>query len=190
MSWNANTIRSAKHASTGRFTFFPLLLFVALVATRSGQTQTAATDPGVRGGPAGAGRPIAGLTDSQKAFYMTGLAEFLQLDSVKGAVPNTGAGLGPRFNAESCGQCHAQPAIGGTSPSTNPQIAAATDQGATNLIPFFIATNGPVREAWFPYQSDLPTAESMIFSQSRAAATPRDAIFRSPTFKEQRTMAI
>jgi CxxC motif-containing protein (DUF1111 family) len=162
MSWNANTIRSAKRTSTGRFTFFPLLLFVALVATRSGQTQTAATDPGVRGGPAGAGRPIAGLTASQKAFYMTGLAEFLQIESVKGTVPNTGSGLGPRFNAESCGQCHAQPAIGGTSPSTNPQIAAATDQGATNLIPFFIATNGPVREARFPYQSDLSTPDGGV----------------------------
>src|ERR1039457_4014554 len=78
MSWNANTIRSAKRASTGRFTFFPLLLFVALVATRSGQTQTAATDPGVRGGPAGAGRPIAGVDARPKSLFHTRRAELTQ----------------------------------------------------------------------------------------------------------------
>src|SRR5438045_1186672 len=74
-----------------------------------------AKDPGVRGGAAGAGGFVAGLTateqqvanDSAEAFQETeGLAD----------------GLGPRLNGEGCAQCHAFPATGGTSPATNPQI--------------------------------------------------------------------
>jgi CxxC motif-containing protein (DUF1111 family) len=67
--------------------------------------------------------------------------------------------LGPAFNSNSCSSCHAQPAVGGTSPSTsqypnigpNPQIGAASDAGATNNIPYFISADGPVREARFPF---------------------------------------
>jgi CxxC motif-containing protein (DUF1111 family) len=66
-------------------------------------------------------------------------------------------GLGPLFNAIDCAQCHAQPAEGGSSPSTtafpnigpNPQVADATLDGATNTVPSFITANGPVREARF-----------------------------------------
>lgn len=114
-----------------------------------------AKDPGVRGGPAAAGAAITGLTPVQQSFYSAGLMNFQQIDSVTGSVPNTGNGLGPRFNGESCGQCHAAPSTGGSSPAVNPQVAAATDQGATNQIPFFIRSDGPVREARFPYTSDL-----------------------------------
>src|SRR5712692_6288182 len=78
----------------------------------------AAKDPGVRGGPAGAGLPIAGLTPGQQTFFNAGLDAFLEIDSVRGTIPGTGAGLGPTFNMDSCGGCHAQPAAGGTSPST------------------------------------------------------------------------
>ncbi len=114
-----------------------------------------ATDPGVRSGPPGAGGAIAGLTSNQLSFFSAGQANFVQVDSVSGTIPNTGNGLGPRFNAESCAQCHAQPAMGGTSPSVNPQVADANDQGATNQVPSFITINGPVREARFPYTLDL-----------------------------------
>ena len=37
----------------------------------------------------------------------------------------------------------------------NPQVAVATDQGATNQVPSFITLHGPVREARFPYTLDL-----------------------------------
>jgi CxxC motif-containing protein (DUF1111 family) len=87
---------------------------------------------------------------------------FSQIDSVTGSVPKTGNGLGPRFNAESCAQCHAQPSTGGSSPSLNPQLAAAVDQGAINQIPSFITANGPVREARFPYTSDLKQADGGV----------------------------
>ena len=129
MFWKLETSRLAKSRLAGRCntpsTRLPMLLITAVLCTM-GQS-VAQTDPGVRGGPAAAGSPITGLTGAQQSFFSAGLINFMQLDSVTGSVTNTGNGLGPRFNAESCGQCHAQPAVGGTSPAINPQIAAATD---------------------------------------------------------------
>ena len=46
----------------------------------------------------------------------------------------TEPGLGPRFNLDSCGGCHSQPAIGGTSPAVNPQVAVANKNGASNCF--------------------------------------------------------
>jgi len=134
----------------------PALVLMAVGGVNgASRNNTTAHDPGVRGGPPGGGGPIAGLTANQLAFFNAGQSSFAETVSVLGRLENTGAGLGPRFNAESCAQCHAQPAIGGTSPFTNPQVADATDQGATNQVPSFITLNGPVREAHFPYTLDL-----------------------------------
>ncbi|MGA7379599.1 MAG: di-heme oxidoredictase family protein [Terriglobales bacterium] len=175
------------------------LLPFTLFATTPGGTQTGATDPGVRVGPPGAGNAITGLSQNQLAFFGAGQTNFVQIDSVTGSVPNTGNGLGPRFNAESCGQCHAQPAIGGTSPLPNPQIAAGHDQQASNYIPFFITLDGPVREARFPLTADLRHPDGGVhdlFTISgrtdasgcklaqpdfRAAAEAGNLIFRIPT---------
>jgi CxxC motif-containing protein (DUF1111 family) len=106
-----------------------------------------ARDPGVRGGPPGAGGPIGGLTTAQGAFFTEGLARFNEVDAVAN-------GLGPRFNLDSCAGCHAFPAVGGSSPATNPQVAVAGKAGATNVIPAFITSNGPVREARFKTNLD------------------------------------
>ena len=78
----------------------------------------------------------------------------MEVDSVSGTVPGTGLGLGPRFNMDQCAGCHAYPAVGGTSPFLNPQIAVATKNGAMNTIPFFITANGPVREPRFVFFPD------------------------------------
>jgi CxxC motif-containing protein (DUF1111 family) len=119
-----------------------------------------AEDPGPRAGTVNAGTPLSSLTPAQLQFFQDGLSRFLQVDSVTGQMAGEpGVGLGPGFNSTSCGSCHAQPAVGGTSPSTsffpfvgpNPQVAAATDYGGTNSIPFFITLDGPVREARFPF---------------------------------------
>src|SRR5215831_16414176 len=109
-------------------------------------------DPGVRSGPPGAGSPLPGLTVKEAKFFNAGQTQFMNVQSVTGSVAGTEAGLGPRFNLDSCGGCHAQPAVGGTSPSVNPQVAVATKNGATNTIPAFITLGGPVREVRF--QSD------------------------------------
>jgi CxxC motif-containing protein (DUF1111 family) len=131
-------------------------------ATEAGQAVDAATavDPGVRANSVGAGQPIDGLTAAQMQFFQDGLQRFLEVNSVSGTMAGeSGSGLGPGYNSNSCGSCHAQPATGGSSPSAaaypnigpNPQVQAAFDAGATNDLPFFITADGPVREARFPY---------------------------------------
>jgi CxxC motif-containing protein (DUF1111 family) len=112
------------------------------------------SDPGVRGGPPGAGGALVGLNSNEVAFFNGALKRFQEVDSVRGTLTD-GSGLGPRFNADSCATCHAQPAVGGTSPvSTNPQVALATEFGARNTVPSFIFNGGPVREARFILQTD------------------------------------
>jgi CxxC motif-containing protein (DUF1111 family) len=121
---------------------------------------SSAQDPGPRAGSIGAGKPLSTLNGYQLEFFQNGLARFLQTDSVSGTISGEpGEGLGPGFNSNSCQSCHAQPSVGGSSPSANaypnigpnPQVAVATADGATNTLPFFITADGPVREARFPY---------------------------------------
>jgi CxxC motif-containing protein (DUF1111 family) len=129
-----------------------VLLVSTGITAKVGASGPAAKDPGVRAASASAGTPLSTLSADQLAFFQDGLTRFNATDSVGGTIAGEpDAGLGPTFNSNSCGNCHAQPAIGGTSPSTNPQIAAATDSGATNSIPDFISASGPVREARFPF---------------------------------------
>src|SRR5208282_3038964 len=111
-----------------------------------GQAKSAAVDPGVRGGPPGAGTPLKGLTADETAFFQDGQARFAEIEVVTNGA-NTG--LGPRFNSNQCLSCHAQPSIGGTSPTQNPLIAVAALNGAKNTVPWFITQNGPIREARF-----------------------------------------
>jgi len=112
---------------------------------------TAAVDPGVRAGPPGAGVALPGLSADEMALFQDGLARFVQVETVAGGRNN---GLGARFNATSCLSCHAQPGIGGSSPAANPSIAIATLHGARNVVPWFIAKDGPVREARFKRNPD------------------------------------
>jgi CxxC motif-containing protein (DUF1111 family) len=153
-------------------TFVGALLIAAtivstlIVRAQSGREGIASTsssgvsDPGVRSDAVLVGTPLASLSPSQVEYFQDGLSRFLQVDSVTGTIGGEpGDGLGPGFNSNSCASCHAQPAVGGTSPNTtaypfvgpNPQIAAASDAGASNSIPYFISADGPVREARFPF---------------------------------------
>jgi CxxC motif-containing protein (DUF1111 family) len=139
-----------------------ILLALLICATAGGagflQAQSAAQDPGPRSGPAGAGGYYPTLDANEQGFFNQALARFQEVDSVSGTLPNeTGSGLGPAFNGNSCAMCHAQPAIGGSSPGLtspqnpvpNPEVALATLDGALNVVPSFITANGPVREARF-----------------------------------------
>src|SRR5215469_6857663 len=103
------------------------------VAVSMAQTVKEPVDPGVRGGAAGAGGPLNGLTADETAFFQDGLARFADIESVAGGQNN---GLGPRFNSNQCLSCHAQPAAGGSSPTPNPLIAVATLNGARNSVPW------------------------------------------------------
>src|SRR5437016_1262580 len=71
-------------------------------------------DPGVRSGP-GAGGMLPGLSASQQKYFHAGSETFAEVSMLEN-------GLGPRFNLDSCGGCHIQPALGGSSPPTNPQV--------------------------------------------------------------------
>jgi len=128
-----------------------VLFFSSIVAN-------AQTDPGPRGGAAGAGGAYPTLNPNETNFFTQALIRFQEIDSVTGTEPGTnGGGLGPTFNGNSCAMCHSQPAVGGSSPGLaspqnsvpNPQVALATEYGATNTVPSFITTTGPVREARF-----------------------------------------
>src|SRR2546427_8609035 len=98
-----------------------------------------ATDPGVRGGAPSAGGPLPGLSRFDLQFFLAGQGAFQEIDSVQGTIPDTGLGLGPRFNLDSCAGCHSQPASGGSSPFVNPQVAVATKADAANAVPAFVA---------------------------------------------------
>ncbi len=118
----------------------------------------AQTDPGPRKDAAAAGGSFPGLNSAEQAMFTQGMQAFMEVDSVSGKMTGeAGTGLGPSFNGNSCAQCHAQPAMGGSSPGLkspqnpipNPQVALANLDGATNHLPPFITTDGPVREARF-----------------------------------------
>src|SRR5258708_20549707 len=112
----------------------------------------AQTDPGVQGGSRGTGNPLAGLTANQQTFFNNGLDQFNAPEVVQGGNDN---GLGPRFNENSCGICHSQPAIGGTGAAVNPQFSVAGSSLAPrDTRPAFITQNGPTREARFPFFFD------------------------------------
>ncbi len=132
-----------------RCSVFTSLLFLFFAGSAFAQS-----DPGVRGGAAGAGQPLPSVAANTPItildFFNDGLGRFSEVDSVSGTI-EAGLGLGPRFNSRSCAFCHAQPAVGGTSPFTNPQVSDASADGARNTIPSFVTANGPVREARFPF---------------------------------------
>lgn len=135
-----------------------ILICAAVCAAGLLQAQSAAKDPGPRGGPAGAGGYYPTLSANEQYFFGQAQQRFQEVDSVSGTLSNeTGSGLGPAFNGNSCAMCHAQPAVGGSSPGLispqnpvpNPQVALASLDGALNVVPSFITANGPVREARF-----------------------------------------
>jgi len=115
-------------------------------------------DPGVRHAATDGGPPVPlpGLTSDELTFFQDGVRRFQTVEVVSGATATQGNGLGPRFNSNQCSSCHLQPFAGGSSPATNPQVAVAHAEGATNQIPWFIVPNGPVREARFKTSNGAP----------------------------------
>jgi CxxC motif-containing protein (DUF1111 family) len=112
-----------------------------------GSSNSTAKDPGVRDTAGAAGGALPGLSAGEQAAFDAGKADFIEAEAVAD-------GLGPTMNLDSCGGCHAQPAVGGTSPAANPQLALAAKLGATNAVPPFLSASGPVREARFVRNAD------------------------------------
>ncbi len=113
-------------------------------------------DPGVRADAVDAGQPFPNLDQTYGAteYFTNGFGRFQEIESVQNGTNN---GLGPRFNENQCSSCHAQPNVGGSSPSANaypflgqnPQTQVYFLNGAQNNLPSFITPEGPVREARF-----------------------------------------
>jgi CxxC motif-containing protein (DUF1111 family) len=152
----------------------------------------AQTDPGPRSGPPSAGGPLQGLGPNELAFFTAAQTNFQEVDTFKN-------GLGPRMNLNQCSGCHIQPAVGGSSPATNPQIAFANLLGPPNTVPSFISSSGPIREARFITNPDgtpdggvhalfvvtpnvgAPAACRLVQPNFAQALEQRNVIFRIPT---------
>src|SRR5262249_16941147 len=78
-----------------------LLIGVVLLAVgcATATVKLIAKDPGVRRGTAEAGGPLPGLTSVELEAFKVARATFLEVE-------NVAAGLGPRFNLDSCAGCH------------------------------------------------------------------------------------
>ena len=176
-----------------RFQISKSVVFLMFAAAAT----NAQVDPGVRTGSPAAGGKIAGLTVKESKFFDGGLDEFQEVTSVLGAVPNTEAGLGPRFNLDSCAGCHKFPAIGGSSPAHNPQVDVAP---LSQVMPLqnlgIISASGPVREVRFASdggvhdlftimgRSDTPSGCSISqpdFGAHALPTFPGELRFRIPT---------
>lgn len=174
---------------------------IGLSVSEDGWSQIArfaARDPGVRSGGASAGMMVSGLTPLEQQVFGVGREAFQEVASVQGTIPSTEAGLGPRFNLDSCGGCHIQPDIGGSSPFSNPQVDMAKKEGANNEVPSFIKKDGPIREARFKFKADgtpdggvhalftitgRNDAPGCFLSQPdfRTAVAHQNVVFRIPT---------
>jgi len=126
-------------------------------------------------------------------FWFQALTVFGQEATPNGASNGNGIatiqGLGPAFNGNSCFICHSQPTIGGSSPSVNPQVALATLHGATNTVPSFVTSNGPIREARFildlandPSGSTLDGGVHELFSIQGRTDAPAGCSLAQPDF--------
>ena len=116
-------------------------------------------DPGVRSGPAGAGKPLDGLTSIEMSVFKEGLQRSIQLEGVCDSCSdlNVGqsidpakanfvtqtnsSGLGTRFNGDQCTVCHNAPAVGGSggymvpNPQDSPDKQRLPENPMFDLIP-------------------------------------------------------
>jgi CxxC motif-containing protein (DUF1111 family) len=119
-------------------------------------------DPGPRPLPANAGNFYSALTPNQNAITARLTQIFTEVNFVAGGPLVKTVGLGPRFNSNSCNSCHAYPAVGGSSPPTNPLFGIYQLEGATNTMPYFITSTGPVIVARFPYVPGTTTPDGGV----------------------------
>ena len=115
--------------------------------TAAATTATSVRDPGPRMTTSGSGAPLPGLSALELAAFAVGRDDFNEAE-------DAAEGLGPTMNLDSCGGCHSQPAIGGSSPAINPQLAFAGKASAINRVPSFLSLKGPIREARFVRNAD------------------------------------
>jgi len=160
-------------------------------AVADGRPPSNAKDPGPRAVANDAGGPLDGLPPALMAALKVGLEDFQEAEGPQD-------GLGPMMNMDSCGGCHSHPAMGGSSPPLNPQVAFATLMGARNTLPSFITAAGPVIEARFVRVADGSADDGVhgLFTLAGRSDSPgcdlaqpdfaaevarRNVVFRIPT---------
>ncbi len=204
MKSRARMTKFLVYAGISAFTGLLLSNRMTTAGQRAAATQDP-QDPGVQSGNRGTGSTLidpANDPNGFTAFFQDGLTRFQTVETVSGS-PNFG--LGPRFNANQCSACHAQPAVGGSGPAANPQFQFVDDGTAPeSTMPPFITSDGPVREVRFPYyvnsngtvQTNNPSGEveelftvtgrsdasgcSLSQPNFAAAQAANDVIFRIP----------
>src|SRR5215472_17767455 len=189
--WNARATRTLPASAEKKPAFLTARRFAACAALMTASWTVAPLeaqkDPGPRGGAAGSGGPIAGLTTNEGAFFADGQTRFQEVEGISN-------GLGPRFNLNSCAGCHAQPAVGGSSPASNPQVTGNVAP-AWQVFPLaalgLISANGPVREIRFTTDGGVHDLFTIVgisgapsgcrISQPNFRANLSNIIFRIPT---------
>jgi len=192
-----NPIQAQVHSGSSSRRRLPLfltlaaLVAVSLVALMSRPPvvhgTVTATDPGPRPLPAGAGNFYSALTPNQSSITTRLTQIFTEVNFVAGGPLVKTVGLGPRFNSNSCSSCHAYPAVGGSSPPTNPLFSIYQLEGATNTMPYFITATGPVIVARFPYKSDGVTPDGSVhqmFTISNRTDAPGCTTMVQPNFAQ------
>lgn len=101
---------------THLFAICGAVLAAAFSATLAGQTSIR---PGV---------PLAGITPADFERFRVGLDDFLEVETAE-------EGLGPAYNATSCGVCHNVPTIGGGGVIAEVRAAYRDEDGGFRLIP-------------------------------------------------------
>jgi len=163
------------------------IVTLALITVRAATFWAAEVrDPGVRGGLPAAGAPLPG---AEPAYVADGRNTFQEVYSVTGRLDQA-RGLGPRFNGTSCAGCHSQPAIGGSSPRRNPQIAMAKAHGARNRIPPFLKPNGPVRIVRFKLRpGNIRDGEVSRLFTINGRSDAEDCALPQPDFSDESNMS-
>jgi len=141
--------------AAGAAAYFPRSAKGGILAT------VTAVDPGPRPLPASAGGFLPSLSANEQQIEPSITTEFNRVHDVVVTSPTDG-GLGPRFNSNSCASCHQYPAVGGSSPPSNPLFNVYHLNGATNTMPFFITSTGPILEARFINQPGTTTPDGTV----------------------------
>jgi CxxC motif-containing protein (DUF1111 family) len=79
-------------------------------------------------GAAKFGDPLPGLTAEQMKLFLEGKEDFVSIEEPED-------GLGPLFNARGCGECHAMPAVGGSSTAKEVRAGRVDPDGTYYDLP-------------------------------------------------------
>lgn len=105
----------------------PLLACADPSSTLLSRFEPSAADGPLRAAAVPLGSPLPGLSSRERERFERGLAVF-----TRDFEPSSG--LGPLFNAEACGECHEDPAVGGVGDEVEVHASWVRPDGACDLL--------------------------------------------------------